>query len=136
MGGGESISCPHCRRPSNVENFEQVEFTATQQWDQLLEVAQQFAAMEGDLGPPTSEEEEEENLRETFIDDGDSEARFVVVVHWQKVYACLLLHYVVAPVLRKMIQHLNGCRKTDRTRTMKENRFHIGVLVGWKREGG
>jgi len=74
MGGGESINCPQCRRPSNIENFEPVEFTATQQWDQLLEVAQQFAAMEAELGPDTSEEEEEEKLRETFIDDGDSEA--------------------------------------------------------------
>ncbi|KAI0284289.1 hypothetical protein BGY98DRAFT_948801 [Russula aff. rugulosa BPL654] len=74
MSGGENISCPQCRRLSDIDNFEPVEFTATQQWDQLLEIAQQFAAMEGQLGPDTSEEEEEENLRENFIDDGDSEA--------------------------------------------------------------
>jgi hypothetical protein len=79
MSGGENINCPQCRRLSDIDNFEPVEFTATQQWDQLLEIAQQFAAMEGQLGPDTSEEEEEENLRENFIDDGDSEARFVAV---------------------------------------------------------
>jgi len=73
---GGSLSCPQCRRDSNVESFEAVEFTATEQWDQLLEIAQQFAAMEGRLGPETSEEEEEENLRENFIDDDEVEARF------------------------------------------------------------
>ncbi|KAH9077249.1 hypothetical protein EDB83DRAFT_2504476 [Lactarius deliciosus] len=50
-----------------------VEFTATQQWDQLLEIARQFAALEDRLGPDTSEEEEEEKLRENFIDDEDDE---------------------------------------------------------------
>lgn len=79
MSGGEDISCPQCRRLSDVDNFEPVDLTATQQWDQLLEIAQQFAAMDGQLGPDTSEEEEEENLRENFIDDGDGEARFVTV---------------------------------------------------------
>jgi hypothetical protein len=77
MGDGESISCPQCRRECNVESFEVVEFTATQQWDQLLEIARQFAALEDRLGPDTSEEEEEEKLRDHFIDDDDDvEARF------------------------------------------------------------
>jgi len=71
MGDGESISCPQCRRECNVESFEVVEFTATQQWDQLLEIARQFAALEDRLGPDTSEEEEEEKLRNNFIDDDD-----------------------------------------------------------------
>jgi hypothetical protein len=90
MSGGENISCPQCRRLSDIDNFEPVEFTATQQWDQLLEIAQQFAAMEGQLGPDTSEEEEEENLRENFIDDGDSEARFVAVAVGKVFSVCLL----------------------------------------------
>lgn len=64
--------------------------TATQQWDQLLEIAQQFAAMERQLGPDTSEEEEEENLRENFIDDGDSEARFVDVARWPNTFRLLM----------------------------------------------
>lgn len=70
--------------------MEQVEFTATQQWDQLLEIAQQFAAMEGQLGPDTSEEEEEETLREDFIDDGDFEARFVAVARWPGAFRLLI----------------------------------------------
>ena len=57
-----------------------VEFTATQQWDQLLEIAQQFAALEDRLGPDTSDEEEEEKLRDNFIDDDDDvEARFEIL---------------------------------------------------------
>jgi len=66
--------------------------TATQQWDELLEIAQQFAAMEGQLGPDTSEEEEEENLREDFMDDGDSEARFVAVTvaRWPGTFRLLM----------------------------------------------
>ncbi len=82
MSGGESLSCPQCRRLGDINNFEPVDFTATQQWDQLLEIAQQFAAMQGQLGPDTSEEEREEDLRENFIDDGDSKARFVAVASW------------------------------------------------------
>ncbi|KAH9062770.1 hypothetical protein EDB87DRAFT_1605794 [Lactarius vividus] len=70
---GETISCPQCRGGSNVESIEVVEFTATQQWDQLLEIAGEFAALEDRLGPDTSEEEEDERLRENFIDDEDDE---------------------------------------------------------------
>ncbi|KAI9507545.1 hypothetical protein F5148DRAFT_1203845 [Russula earlei] len=77
MSSGENITCPQCRRSSDVESLEPVEVTATQQWDQLLEIAQRFAKIDEDLGPDTSEEEEEENLRENFIDDSDAEARFV-----------------------------------------------------------
>ena len=90
LNDGEDIKCPQCRRPSDIESLEQVEMTATQQWDQLLEIAQQFAAMEGQLGPDTSEEEEEENLRENFIDDGDSEARFVAVARWPNTFKLLM----------------------------------------------
>lgn len=90
MSGGDNISCPQCRRLGDIDNFEPVEFTASQQWDQLLEIAQQFATMEGQLGPDTSEEEEEENLRENFIDDGGSEARFVGVAAGMVFSACLL----------------------------------------------
>ncbi|KAN0131380.1 hypothetical protein V8E53_010757 [Lactarius tabidus] len=71
IGNGETISCPQCRKECNVESLEVVEFTATQQWDQLLEIARQFAAMEDRLGPDTSDEEEEEKLRDNFINDDD-----------------------------------------------------------------
>ena len=80
MHDGENISCPQCRKLSDVESYEAVELTATQQWDQLLEVARQFAEMEGRMGPDTSEEEEEETLRENLNDDDDVGARFVATV--------------------------------------------------------
>src|SRR5258708_39950354 len=103
MSGGENISCPQCRRLSGTDNFEPVEFTATQQWDQLLEIAQQFAAMEGQLGSDTSEEEEEGKLREKFIDDGDSEARFVEVACKQGILGSLFLAILRTRSLRKNI---------------------------------
>ncbi|KAI0251334.1 hypothetical protein BJV78DRAFT_481215 [Lactifluus subvellereus] len=81
MDDGENISCPQCRKLSDVESLEAVEFTATQQWDQLLEIAQRFAEMEGRMGPDTSEEEEEETLRENLIDDDDVEASTVSQEH-------------------------------------------------------
>lgn len=139
LGGGKDINCPQCRRPSDIEDLEQVEVTATQQWDQLLELAQQFAAMEGQLGPDTSEEEEEEKLRENFIDDGDTEARFVVVARWI-LSACLLLQYVIAGRLRSMIQRLTLFEKTYRT-GMREtmlnwDTFHTHSPEWLKRESG
>lgn len=80
ISDGENINCPQCRKECNVESLEVVEFTATQQWDQLLEIAQQFAALEDRLGPDTSDEEEEEKLRDNFIDDDDDvEARFEIL---------------------------------------------------------
>jgi hypothetical protein len=130
MSGGDNISCPQCRRLGDNDNFEPVEFTASQQWDQLLEIAQQFATMEGQLGPDTSEEEEEENLRENFVDDGDSEARFVGVAVG-KVFSVCLLRQFVARVLRSTIHHLVSCRKTNRTGTgtARGNTFYIRSLV-------
>jgi len=73
MSDGENIICPQCRRSSEANSLEPIIVTATQQWDQLLEIAQDFAELEEKLGPDTSEEEEEENLRENFIDNSDSE---------------------------------------------------------------
>ena len=114
LSGGESISCPQCRGPTDIEGLEQVEVTATQQWDNLLELAQQFAAMEWQLGPDTSEEEEEDKLREHFIDDGDTEARFVVGWVLDTFRALTILQSVIAVLLT--IQCLMQFRKTDRSR--------------------
>jgi hypothetical protein len=127
--GGEDISCPQCRRPSNIEDFVYVGFTATQQWDQLLEIAGQFAAIEGLLGPDTSEEEEEEKLWENFIDDGDSEARFVAVAVDRYIRCAYCGNTFVAPILRSTIQHLMEWGKTNRTWTLKGNTLHIRGLV-------
>lgn len=128
MSGGENISCPQCRRLSDIDNFESVEFTATQQWDQLLEIAQQFAAMEGQLGPDTSEEEEEENLRENFIDDGDSEARFVSVAVGM-VFRCAYYGKFIARVLKSTIDHLVERKNTNLTGMPRVNKFYIRSLV-------
>jgi hypothetical protein len=126
MSGGKNISCPQCRRLSDIDNFEPVEFTATQQWDQLLEIDQRFAAMEEQLGPDSSEEEEEENLPERFIDDGDSEARFVAVAV-DKVFSVYLF---VTRVLRSTIHyHLVECMNTNHTGTPRGETFFIRSLV-------
>ena len=95
-----------------MESLEQVEITATQQWDELLELAQQFAAMEVQLGPDTSEEEEEENLRENFIDDGDTETRSVAGPVLDT-FRCLLLPAVL---LRSTMRFLTPLMKMDRSR--------------------
>ena len=132
MSGGENISCPQCRRLSDIDNFEPVEFTATQQWDQLLEIAQRFAAMEEQLGPDTSEEEGEENLRENFIDDGDSETRFVAVAVSKVGTFGVLNAYCgkfVTRVLRSTIHHPVECRTANQTGTPRGNTIYIRSLV-------
>jgi len=67
----EAISCPHCRRRCAYDDIEIVPFTAQQQWDELLEVAKDFAEMDRRGEQETSEEEAEEN----FIDDENPDAR-------------------------------------------------------------
>jgi hypothetical protein len=139
LSGGESISCPQCRGPTNIESLEQVEVTATQQWDNLLELAQQFAAMEWELGPDTSEEEEEEKLREHFIDDGDTESRFVVGSVRDTFRVLTILQFFVIAVLLT-IQCLMQFRKTDRSRMRQtmanRDTFHIQSLEWLRRESG
>ncbi|KAF8557011.1 hypothetical protein OG21DRAFT_1495102 [Imleria badia] len=60
----ESVQCPHCREICPREECEIITHTAVQQWDLLLDISRQWAAMdtcEMDIG-----EEDEDN----FIDDG------------------------------------------------------------------
>lgn len=103
-----------------------------QQWDQLLEIAQQFAAIEVQLGPDTSEEE---ILREDFIDD--SEARFVAVVRWPGTFRLLM---AMAVLLRSTIQCLTRFRKTYQVRMGEtipnRDTFHIHNLGWLRRESG
>lgn len=61
------VRCPNCRKEVQKDELEEVEFTASQQWDALLEVAQTWAKLDIRRQPATSDEEEEEN----FIDDED-----------------------------------------------------------------
>ena len=139
MGDGERISCPQCRRESDVESYEAVEFTATQQWDQLLEIAGRFAALEDRLGPDTNEEEEEENLRDNFIaeeEDDDVEARFDIAYGAadNSDYIGLVLS------LGAVTQPRTQCQKEPRTRTRMtratESMFRIRGQVPLKRDGG
>lgn len=66
----EIISCPHCRSEFKREEIETVKYTASQQWDELLEVAKAWAKVDRRREAETSEEEAEEE----FIDDGQTEA--------------------------------------------------------------
>ncbi|PIL37436.1 hypothetical protein GSI_01130 [Ganoderma sinense ZZ0214-1] len=65
----ESISCPQCRELCQRDELELVEYTASEQWDALLEVAKQWARMDTRREADTSEEEDEEE----FLDDGENE---------------------------------------------------------------
>lgn len=68
--------CPTCREPfeSDLHGTEYVQFTATQQWDELLEIAQDWARLDRhgkDDEPEDTEEEElpfiEEDLDESYV---------------------------------------------------------------------
>ncbi|PCH40808.1 hypothetical protein WOLCODRAFT_137011 [Wolfiporia cocos MD-104 SS10] len=61
----EIVTCPQCRKPCPRDEIETVQYTASQQWDALLEVAQAWAKMDLRRQEDTSEEEAEEE----FIDD-------------------------------------------------------------------
>ncbi|KAI0329536.1 hypothetical protein GY45DRAFT_1324815 [Cubamyces sp. BRFM 1775] len=65
-GEPELIRCPQCRAVSDREDAEVVQFTASEQWDALLDVAKQWAKMDVRRAESTSEEEDAEE----FIDDG------------------------------------------------------------------
>ena len=67
----ESIRCPQCRELCQRDEPELVEYTASEQWDALLDVAKKWARMDTRREADTSEEEEEEE----FIDDGENETR-------------------------------------------------------------
>ncbi|KAI1796077.1 hypothetical protein LXA43DRAFT_1160524 [Ganoderma leucocontextum] len=67
----ESICCPQCRVVCPRDELELVEYTASEQWDALLDVAKRWARMDTRREADTSEEEDEEE----FIDDGENETR-------------------------------------------------------------
>lgn len=67
----ESIRCPQCRELCQRDEPELVEYTASEQWDALLDVAKRWARMDTRREGDTSEEEDEEE----FIDDGENETR-------------------------------------------------------------
>lgn len=54
-----------------------IQYTASQQWDELLDVAKAWAAMDRRAENDTSEEEAEEG----FLDDGDTTTRYVAALY-------------------------------------------------------
>lgn len=76
-GFEDTVRCPECRREVPKEEIEPVEYTASEQWDALLEVAKKWAKIDRRGELETSDEEQEEQ----FIDDecGASENRSVSV---------------------------------------------------------
>lgn len=70
---GESICCPQCRNVCQRDELELVEYTASEQWDALLDVAKRWARMDTRREADTSEEEDEEEFIDE--DEGENETR-------------------------------------------------------------
>ncbi|OJT07094.1 hypothetical protein TRAPUB_2028 [Trametes pubescens] len=66
-GGDERISCPQCREVCEREDADLVEYTALEQWDELVEVATQWVRI--DVARREEDTSEEEGAVD-FIDDG------------------------------------------------------------------
>jgi hypothetical protein len=64
--------CPQCREETPRDEVELVHYTPNQQWDELLEVAEEWAKMDRRRADDTSEEEDEEE----FINDASTDARY------------------------------------------------------------
>lgn len=70
----DTVGCPSCRKEVDRGDLEEVEYTASQQWDALLDVARVWAKSDKREVLDTSEEEAEEHAAATFINDGTSTA--------------------------------------------------------------
>ncbi|KAL6307143.1 hypothetical protein BKA93DRAFT_823606 [Sparassis latifolia] len=68
--GKDDLTCPQCRKVWPRDEPEAIQYTASQQWDALLDVAKDWACMDHRREDDTSEEEAEEE----FIDDGIPDA--------------------------------------------------------------
>jgi len=68
--GEEMTKCPQCREETPRDEVELVHYTPNQQWDELLEVAEEWAKMDRRRADDTSEEEDEEE----FINDESTDA--------------------------------------------------------------
>ena len=63
--GEDAITCPQCRSVCPRDEIEIIQYTASQQWDDLLDVAKAWAKMDLRRQADTSDEEVEEE----FIND-------------------------------------------------------------------
>lgn len=68
--------CPSCRETyeADLDGAERVPFTATQQWDALLEIAQDWARIDNHGGEEEPEDSEEEET--PFINDDHQDIRY------------------------------------------------------------
>lgn len=69
-------ACPNCRAPyePDLDGTEHVTFTATEQWDILLELAQDWAILDKHGAEDEPEGTDEEDV--PFIDNEDHDARY------------------------------------------------------------
>lgn len=67
----EVTKCPHCREEKPRTEVELVHYSPDQQFDELLEVAQEWARIDRRGMYETSEEEDEED----FLNDKSTDAR-------------------------------------------------------------
>lgn len=67
--GEEAITCPQCRSVCPRDEIEFIHYTASQQWDDLLDVAKAWAKMDFRRQADTSDEE----VDEEFIQDNPPE---------------------------------------------------------------
>jgi len=70
--GEEDVACPQCRALCPREEIEIVQYTASQQWDDLLDVAKAWAKMDLHRQPDSSDEEVEEEFIEDERPDGEA----------------------------------------------------------------
>lgn len=85
--GEEVTKCPQCREQTPRAEVQLVHYTATQQWDELLEIAQQWAKMDRRRADETSEEEDEEE----FIDDNTRYITHSTKLHGHRLNECIIL---------------------------------------------
>ncbi|KAH9833761.1 uncharacterized protein C8Q71DRAFT_772431 [Rhodofomes roseus] len=70
--GEEDVICPQCRTVCPRDEIDIVQYTASQQWDDLLEVAKAWAKMDLRRQADTSEEEAEEEFIDDELPNGDA----------------------------------------------------------------
>jgi len=72
--GEEVTKCPQCRKQTPRKDVELVHYTATQQWDDLLEIVQEWAKIDRRRADETSEEEDEEDFTKDESTNASSSA--------------------------------------------------------------
>ena len=72
-GYADSVVCPSCRKDIPKDDMEVVEYTASEQWDALLEVANRWATIDDVLdGESEDDDSGDENAED---DEGDDDVK-------------------------------------------------------------